>query len=321
MRAEKAVRLLYRMQGYPRPQIIWITSPREFTDELHKSHHENAEGERMRPPYFRDRNGAYLGAARYYTEPIVKRVDGIISDLVPRLQRVIRFDGLWAPPVCGPGDARDFAMADFFQTKRHREEFAPFMATAQHCGSFVLYQGAVVFLERPSIIKLDERGRLHSFDGPALVWRDHSGRFAIHGLPVDRKWIETPADQINIADLLAEENAEVRTALIAKYGLLRLLQTSKHKVISKRKGNALVEFTFPGWRWSENKVPSRLATTRFRALHLTWHDKTGPKETILPVPRTLREFGDDRPENIDSVEQVRRWTLGWSKEAIAVAET
>jgi hypothetical protein len=101
---------------------------------------------------------------------------------------------------------------------------------------------------------------------------------------------------------------EVRAALIAKIGLLRLLRTTKHRVISKRKGHSLVEFTFPGWSWSEDKEPHAVPTLRFRALHLTWRDKTGPKETILPVSRTQREFGNDRPTNIDSCEQVGRWT-------------
>ena len=56
-------------------------------------------------------------------------------------------------------------------------------------------------------------------------------------------------------------------------------------------------------------------------LHLKWRDKTGDKETFLPVPRTMRQFGDDRPDNINDCEQVRRSTLGWPKEALAIAET
>jgi hypothetical protein len=54
---------------------------------------------------------------------------------------------------------------------------------------------------------------------------------------------------------------------------------------------------------------------------VTWRDKTGDKETILPVPRLARQFGEDCPEDVNDCEQVRRWTLGWPKEAIAVAET
>jgi hypothetical protein len=318
-RAQEAARRLYEGFGYPRPRIIWIRSPLEFTDELHQSQHKNAAGQIVSLPDFDLRhNRVYLGAARFYTRPVVDHVWRIISRLVPALPRAIRLDGLWSPHVFGPADARHFALADFFRTERHRR-LEPFMATLQHCGSFVPYQRAVVFLERPSTFKLDEQGRLHSFDGPALVYRDGSANFAIHGLQVDRKWIETPADQISTTDVLAEANAEVRTALIAKIGFPRLLHETKHKVISKRKGNALIEFAFPGRKWAPDRPG--IASLRLRALHLTWRDKTGPKETMIPVPRTLRQFGDNLPDNIDSVEQVRRWTLGWPKEAIAVAET
>jgi hypothetical protein len=59
----------------------------------------------------------------------------------------------------------------------------------------------------------------------------------------------------------------------------------------------------------------------FRVLHVTWRDKTGDKETVIPVPRLSREFGADSPDNVNDCEQVRRWILGWPKEAMAVAET
>jgi hypothetical protein len=58
-----------------------------------------------------------------------------------------------------------------------------------------------------------------------------------------------------------------------------------------------------------------------RMLHVKWKDKTGDRETLLSVPRLQSQFGADRPANCDSAEQVRRWTLGWPKEALAIAET
>jgi hypothetical protein len=44
-----------------------------------------------------------------------------------------------------------------------------------------------------------------------------------------------------------------------------------------------------------------------RALHIRWQDKTGQKETVIPVPSRRSEFGPDCPEDIDNCEQVRRW--------------
>jgi hypothetical protein len=34
-----------------------------------------------------------------------------------------------------------------------------------------------------------------------------------------------------------------------------------------------------------------------------------------------KQFGDDCPENVNNCEQVRRWTLGWPKEAMSMAKS
>jgi hypothetical protein len=133
---------------------------------------------------------------------------------------------------------------------------------------------------------------------------------------VPEKYIETPADQIDFAEVIKEPNAAVRMAVIEKFGFRRLMDTVKYKLVSTAEGNSLIEFRLAG---PENSCWNN--TLRFRALHLKWRDKTEEKETVLPVPRLARQFGADCPENINDCEQVRRWTLGWPKDALAIAET
>ena len=128
------------------------------------------------------------------------------------------------------------------------------------------------------------------------------------------KYILTPADQIHFGDMIKEQNAAVRLAIIKKFGFRRLMDTIRYRIVSTADGNSLMEFTI-------HPTGKRSWVPRFRALQLTWQDKTGAKETFLPVPRLARQFGEDCPEDVNSCEQVRRWTLGWSKEAMAVAET
>ncbi len=173
----------------------------------------------------------------------------------------------------------------------------------------------VGFFERPSAIRLDDRRRPHCLDGPAIQYRDGTGAYAIHGVPVPQKYIETPADQINLADLLQERNAEVRMAVFSKVGFAQLLNKVPHQVVSRANGNALIEF----------KMEDRYLAERFRVLHLKWEDKTGSKETVIPVPRTRVDFGPDFPAGreriINDCEQVRRWTLGWPKDVEILAET
>jgi hypothetical protein len=127
---------------------------------------------------------------------------------------------------------------------------------------------------------------------------------------VPEKYILTPADQIHFGDMIKEQNAAVRLAIIKKFGFRRLMDTIRYRIVSRADGNSLMEFTI-------HPTGKRSWVPRFRALQLTWQDKTGAKETFLPVPRLARQFGED----VNSCEQVRHWTLGWSKEAMAVAET
>ena len=86
-------------------------------------------------------------------------------------------------------------------------------------------------------------------------------------------------------------------------------------VVSKANGNSLIELRI------RKHHPTRNGGSWLRVLHLTWQDKTGPKETIIPVPRTMRQFGRDCPDNINDCEQVRRWTLGWPKDVEILTET
>ncbi len=320
--AKEAVNRLYRALGASKPRIVWLISPLEFTDELHRSDVSGPDKEvHVRHSLKLRRDAFYLGATRFYKERVVNEVDSVIGRSVPALAAPISVDRIWGPITYGAAYARQFALADFFQTKRHRAEVYPFIEVALHCGHFIPYDKMVVFLERPKIINVDEQNRFHSFDGPSLVYRDGSYRNDIHGIPVDPKWIDTPVDKLDIGEIMREENAAVRGALITKYGFERLLQNVQHKTISKTKGNSLIEFIFPGRHSNPSAAQPMIATLRLRALHLKWQGKKGPKQTVLPVPRTLRQFGADRPTNINSCEQIRRWTLGWPKEALAVAET
>jgi hypothetical protein len=327
-RAERAVLEIYRRAGAPtKPKLIWLDNPLEYTDRVKKC---LTFGPQSGPRSWAwslslRRDVAHLGATRYYKESLVNEIEAAIAREVPGLPPVLRFDdSIWTPTVYGYSTARDFALMDFLNTPRH-QRFAPFMTATASCHAFVLSERAAILFERPLKIHLDAAGRLHNYDGPAVEYRgappgEKIIRSRFHGVAIDSKWLRTPADQITIDDVMKEQNAEVRSALIGKIGFERLLKTARYRTVSQHHGNRLIEFKFAGQQWRSKEHP-RIDTLRFRALHLKWRGKTGDRETMLPVPRTLGQFGADRPANVNDCEQVRRWTLGWPKEALAVAET
>jgi hypothetical protein len=204
---------------------------------------------------------------------------------------------------------RDYAFLDFFVTKIGLfKTLKPWLTVLAGCGSFWFHKGTIVLLDTPEILRADDQYRLHCEGGPALRYRDGLEYYFLNGIKVPRKYVLTEANDITLTQVLQQRNAEARLALISKVGFSRLLGTVRHWTISEADGNSLIEFRIKGVQF-------------IRALHVRWHDKTGQKETVLPVPSRRSEFGDDCPVDIDDCEQVRRWTLGWPKEAMAVAET
>jgi hypothetical protein len=323
-KARDALHAAYRMFNRKPPKVSWLDSIFKLTEDLIV-----AQGVRLAIPT-RWRS-IELGAVRFYKDRVVKDVDRVIDASVPDTMSPLRVLPLsdkgvtqnWVGNISGSylgtDSAGPLAMADFFATKWHAV-FNILIPVLENCAGLFIFEKSALLLERPRVIKLDQRGRLHAFDGPALEYRDGSVIHAIHGVRLDKKWIEKPAEELEIDEIMQEQNAGIRSALIAKLGFERLMKKAHYRIVSKYRGNALIEFKFPGRRWISEQEPN-IETIWFRALHLKWRDKTGERETILPVPRTLRQFGNDRPANPNSCEQVRRWTLGWPKEAMAVAET
>ena len=93
----------------------------------------------------------------------------------------------------------------------------------------------IMVCERPLIIHRElvdpahPRGwgshRLHCNDGPAIVWPDGWGVWAIHGVRVSQRVVETPAT-LTPAEILAEPNAEVRRVMLARFGEERFVRES-----------------------------------------------------------------------------------------------
>ena len=220
----------------------------------------------------------------------------------------------------GQRDAHWLAIADFFATvcgNEYCQKLSGLCLAVASCGVVWLHSNEVICCERPEIAKYDSRGRTHCEDGPAIKYPDGSCIYALNGVQIPKKYIETPADQIDLTEVMEEENSAVRMAIIQKFGFARLLETVHHRIVSQNGGNSLIECTLK----PQTKSRWQNVTVRLRLLHLRWRDKTGEKETFLPVPRLMREFRQDAPADVDDCEQVRRWTLGWPKEAIALAET
>jgi hypothetical protein len=101
----------------------------------------------------------------------------------------------------------------------------------------------VMVCERPTHIDRDAQGRLHSLTRQAIEWPDGWGIYRVNGVTVP-DYVVTHPDQITIALIDAEANAEVRRIMLERYGLERFMRDAGAKRTHKDKTGTLYERVF-----------------------------------------------------------------------------
>ena len=93
------------------------------------------------------------------------------------------------------------------------------------CGWWWAFKDVCILTERHSRIERDERGRLHSAAGPAIVYPDGWSVYAWHGVGIAGAIIVRP-ETITVAQIQHEANVEVRRVLLERYGFDRYVTDS-----------------------------------------------------------------------------------------------
>lgn len=137
----------------------------------------------------------------------------------------------WHRDLLAPIDVRRVHFcACMAQLGLHTTELDGIMDVMRQCGGWDPFRGAVVLVERPSWIFLDEGRRLHSHVGMALRYPDGWGIYAWHGVPVPEQVILRP-ETLTPQQILNERNAEVRRVMIERLGLDRFLAKVTQKSV------------------------------------------------------------------------------------------
>ncbi|WP_232320161.1 DUF6745 domain-containing protein [Herbidospora daliensis] len=96
---------------------------------------------------------------------------------------------------------------------------------SRHAGWWFPYAEVAIVCERPAELHLDEAGRLHRSDGPALVFPDGFALEAWHGMPVPEGFVASMAN-LTPERIRNEENAELRRVMLEHFGFDRYLSES-----------------------------------------------------------------------------------------------
>jgi hypothetical protein len=100
------------------------------------------------------------------------------------------------------------------------------------CGPRIMHAEFAMISDRPEVLMVDERSRPHCDDGPFCRWRDGTALYSIHGIRVPQFVVEHP-ERVTVADIEAEQNAEVRRVMIDRYGVSRYVHDAKFEVLDE----------------------------------------------------------------------------------------
>ena len=233
---EKSVRDCYRFAGIPFPDVVvWVPSPMVVSLAAPTA---ALAIELVEAEY---RGTITIGASKRAVRGAVRdAVGGVISRTYYRYMGGQLWAGGWwwggartsfFRDVCNldlPGDTWDRARA--------------YEGTIESACWWWPHRRFVMVCERPVAIHREladpdvERGwgshRLHCEDGPAVVWPDGWGVWSWHGVRVPQHVIEDPAS-ITAAEVLAEENAEVRRVMVERMTPERFLAESDAKPVQQ----------------------------------------------------------------------------------------
>jgi hypothetical protein len=115
----------------------------------------------------------------------------------------------------------------------------------ENCCMWMPFEQIVFFSASPTNLDVDEQGRPHKTDGPAMGFADGFGVYAWHGVRVPAYVIEEP-DRITVQDIESEKNAEIRRVKMERFGLDKYLLSSGAKEIHKDDFGMLLRKDIPG---------------------------------------------------------------------------
>jgi hypothetical protein len=150
-----------------------------------------------------------------------------LGDMLTPTLELWRFQGAVEQSVTGGLDAIWAAIAagvrQLFPAAHGPEQLAGLERVTTAAGWWWPFERTVVICERPVTVQLDDAGRFHGVDGPALAWRDGFAIHAWHGMLVPAHLIAQLAD-VRVADIQAEPNTELRRIMLEHYGSDRYLR-------------------------------------------------------------------------------------------------
>lgn len=187
------------------------------------------------------------------------------------------------PPLvyCGYGqhNAVWLCFFEFFrdENKLSQEEIDKVEGARQialAAGWYVPFDNICFVTERPTVVSLDDRKRLHSETGPSIAYPDGWELHFFRGIKVTKQLIEAP-ETITGEQIMNEENAEIKRLMIDRFGPANFMKAIGAKPVQKDEFGELYKTELKG-----DRMPLALV----RVINGTMEDDGTFKEYWLQVP-------------------------------------
>jgi hypothetical protein len=170
-------------------------------------------------------------------------------------------------------------------------------------GPLVVLKSSIVISERPLRCALDDRGRPHAVDGPAIAYGDGLAVFAWHGVVVP-DWVITDSERLSVAVIDAETNIEVRRVMVERFGPERLVREG---------GATLVHEDETGRLWRRPMAPIQLPGDPWRRPGTLAEEPVAYVEVLNTTPEpdgSRKTYFLRVPPTIETARAAVAWTFG-----------
>jgi len=270
--AELALVDVYRVAGLEPPElVVWFDSPMAGVMAAQILSLMGKEGDALQTIISNAREGeppTPFEAPDEHTTALPIVIDGLIAQLADKLNLDSKVAaGMVNAAIkktkatdffentrkqtyqCGYGqhDSAWLSFYRFFYEVCDVEEagrLMPLWELAKNCGWWWPFEHAAILTDRATVLNRDDQGRLHSTSEPAIGFADGQGIFAVHGVRVPRRIIESP-ETITVTDIRDEQNAEVRRVMMTLYGEGRFLEDMGAEVVDEYPGGTLLRAAIP----------------------------------------------------------------------------
>jgi hypothetical protein len=160
------------------------------------------------------------------------------------------------------------------------------------CNWWFPFRNTFILSDRHSALHVDERGRPHNTQGPAVEYRDGWKLYAWKGIMVPEHIIEQP-ETITAKGILKENNTEIRRAMVDIIGIEKFIIDSKGKQLDEQGEYELLQVPYLDGG-SMIALKMRCPTTSAIYVH-TVHPNCTNVEQALAWKRGEDNFAKARP--------------------------